>query len=329
MKSQGLKVSVVIPAFNAERYIKKGINSVLWQSHANLEILIVDDCSTDSTARTVEEIARRDARIVLVSNETNRGVSASRNRGIELSTGDYVAFLDADDLWHPLKIQSQLEMLIKKGPEYGVCYCSIVRMGEDDSVFFYNVGNLPEGDMFNRVLEKNYFQCGSTFIVRRDLLTSVGMFDPAIQGAEDWDLSIKLAAVTKFAVCREPLCGYRRGRYALHTNALAMLLSGFDVLKKHEPVYGYSAINKRMAIRETVYALGVKGGGVDIGVRARLGVLKRAMKRYKYALPVGLWWRLRNYRTLPFTLKERLRSPKDLYVDWAGTAAYLADRNQE
>ncbi|NEK55550.1 glycosyltransferase, partial [Rhizobium leguminosarum] len=103
-------VSVVIPAFNASRYIERTLRSAGRQTYRNLEIIVVNDGSTDDTAKVVEKMALADPRIRMLST-ANRGVAAARNTGIQESTGRFVAFLDADDLWHQTKIEKQVNAL--------------------------------------------------------------------------------------------------------------------------------------------------------------------------------------------------------------------------
>ena len=108
------KVSVVMPAFNSERYICDAIASVRNQTFDEWELIVVDDCSTDSTYETVYEIAQEDPRIRVIRNETNRGAAASRNAGFGQCKGKYVALLDSDDLWEPEKLQKQIAYVLHR-----------------------------------------------------------------------------------------------------------------------------------------------------------------------------------------------------------------------
>ena len=102
------KVSIITPLYNAERYVSETINSVVNQSYKNWEMILVDDCSTDQSASIVEKIQEQDARIRLLKNQTNIGPGASRNKAIDQATGDVIAFLDSDDIWHPEKLSKHL-----------------------------------------------------------------------------------------------------------------------------------------------------------------------------------------------------------------------------
>lgn len=102
-------VSVIIPAYNAAAYIEQAIRSVMAQTYTAWELLVIDDCSTDDTAAVIQRLAAEDDRVRLIRNEKNSGVAVTRNRGLDMSTGDYVAFLDSDDVWHPDKLAMQVQ----------------------------------------------------------------------------------------------------------------------------------------------------------------------------------------------------------------------------
>ena len=108
-------ISIITPAYNAAEYISDTIESVQKQSYINWEMIIVDDCSQDDTVKIVEEYSRNDNRIVLLKNSTNCGVSATRNNALKIAKGEYVAFLDSDDLWKKDKLDKQLEFMEKNG----------------------------------------------------------------------------------------------------------------------------------------------------------------------------------------------------------------------
>jgi len=109
-------VSVVMPSYNAEKFIGRTIESVLDQSYSNWELLVIDDCSTDSTRDVVESFAKKDSRIRVIPLEKNYGAPAApRNTGVSEAKGEWVAFLDADDIWHPKKLDSQLQLMVNLG----------------------------------------------------------------------------------------------------------------------------------------------------------------------------------------------------------------------
>ena len=116
-------ISVIIPTFNRSTTIMRAINSVKAQTYAHIELIIVDDGSTDDTARIIA--ADRDKRIVYLENPSNRGISYSRNIGVSISSGNYIAFLDSDDAWHPDKLQMQYSLLTSLPEHFGLVYCGM------------------------------------------------------------------------------------------------------------------------------------------------------------------------------------------------------------
>lgn len=113
MSKKEALVSVIMPAYNCEKYVVEAINSVLAQTYKNWELLVLDDGSNDNTLQVIEEFSKNDSRIKALRNGKNMGVSATRNRGIELTSGEWIAFLDSDDMWHPLKLENSLDLLKK------------------------------------------------------------------------------------------------------------------------------------------------------------------------------------------------------------------------
>ena len=121
-------VSVVMPAYNAERFIKETISSVISQTYTDWELIVIDDCSLDSTCAVVEALAAEDDRIRLIKNEQNIGVADTRNKGFDLCRGDYVALLDSDDVWFSDKLERQVELAKQTGAD--IIYCSYKMIDE-------------------------------------------------------------------------------------------------------------------------------------------------------------------------------------------------------
>ncbi|MEZ5461182.1 glycosyltransferase family 2 protein [Dokdonella sp.] len=125
-------VSVVMPAWNAAAFMSRSVDSVLAQSRADLELIIVDDCSTDDTAALIGRYAQADARVRPMHLASNSGVAAARNTGIAAARGEFVAFLDSDDWWHPRKLELQIGQMRRTGAR--VSYCAYQRIAEDGRV---------------------------------------------------------------------------------------------------------------------------------------------------------------------------------------------------
>ena len=154
-------VSVVMPAYNAERFIAKAIESVLNQTIQDFELIVVDDCSKDATASIAEEYAARDSRVKLLKNEQNLRVAGTRNRALEVCRGEYVALLDSDDIWYPDKLEKQIALAKKENADIVYCsYALIDEMGEKSRNDFI----VPDKTDFEHLLQSNVIGCSTVMI---------------------------------------------------------------------------------------------------------------------------------------------------------------------
>ncbi|MBE6638187.1 MAG: glycosyltransferase family 2 protein [Ruminococcaceae bacterium] len=158
-------ISIIMPAYNAERYIEEAIRSVIDQTYTHWELLIIDDCSDDNTYAIAMEYAGKDSRISVYKNDKNMGVAATRNRGFDLCSGDYVALLDSDDVWETEKLKKQFEKLLKDKADIVYCSYSIVNGNGEKIKADYIV---PEQTDFESMLKENVIGC-STVILSRDI----------------------------------------------------------------------------------------------------------------------------------------------------------------
>lgn len=204
-----MTVSIVMPAYNALGTIFDAIDSALTQTRPPLEVIVIDDGSTDGTADAIES---RYSQRVSVIRQTNAGVSAARNRGIEAASGDFVHFLDADDMLNPDKLERSIELAALSGA--AVVY-GPARYVASDGVTPVNFAfpPLPSGDvladwLFGTMANGTYGVC-SSFLVSRAALRETGGFNIEVGHAEDWDLWIRLAAKHRFVALDEPLVTYR------------------------------------------------------------------------------------------------------------------------
>jgi glycosyltransferase involved in cell wall biosynthesis len=199
-------ISVVIPAYNAERTILETIHSVQQQDFSGFEIIVIDDGSTDNTLNILNSI--NDARLKIFS-YPNGGVSVARNRGISHSQGQFIALLDADDLWTPDKLSLQLQTL-QLNPSAGVVYSWTRFMDEHGKSFYDDKPLFYKDNVYSQLLVSNFIASGSNPLIRREALKSVGEFDPALSHCEDWDMYLRLAEKWSFAVVPKPQIFYRQ-----------------------------------------------------------------------------------------------------------------------
>lgn len=210
-------VSVIIPAYNAERFIHQTLDSVLDQTYQNFEVIVVDDGSRDRTADIVRTYCQLDARIHLIQQE-NAGVVAARNTAIQNSQGELIAPLDADDLWYPQKLEKQVQRMVTAEPPVGVVYCwSVYIDGRGRVLGKYPAHQLgqPEGDVLTALTFSNFLDHGSNPLVRRNCIDQVGGYVSQIggqnmEGCEDWHFYLRMAEHYRFAIVPEYLIGYRQ-----------------------------------------------------------------------------------------------------------------------
>ncbi|WP_060678179.1 glycosyltransferase family 2 protein [Virgibacillus halodenitrificans] len=156
-------VSVITPAYNAERFIRQTIESVLAQTYSNWEMIIVDDCSTDKTVEYINHYIKTDSRIKLFIQEKNRGSAIARNTAMNNAKGQYLAFLDSDDLWYPEKLEKQLHFMIQKNIAFS--FTKYVRMTEE-GVLKNTFSKTPESVGYNDLLKHCVIGCLTVMIDR-------------------------------------------------------------------------------------------------------------------------------------------------------------------
>jgi len=210
------RISVIIPAYNYGRFIAEAIESALGQTVVPGEIVVVDDGSADDTGAVVQGFGDR----VRYVRQENRGVSEARNRGVAETTGELVAFLDADDTWEPTKLEKQVERFAADA-EVGLVHCG---MREFDSVTDETLGFRVEGGDGQVAEELLVWErpvvnvSGSAVMVSRKAFEEAGGFDPRLKCGEDWDLCYRIARRYKAGFVSEPLVNYRIHGAAAHHN---------------------------------------------------------------------------------------------------------------
>ncbi|MDY6897433.1 MAG: glycosyltransferase family 2 protein [Cyanobacteriota bacterium] len=237
-------VSVIIPAYNAEQFINKTLESVLSQTYENIEVLVIDDGSQDKTAEIVESIARKDSRVVLLQQE-NSGVAAARNLGINNSIGEFIAPIDADDIWYPQNLEKQVQCLLQAESFVGLVYSWSVDINEEDKLTGDFRAADIEGDVFTTLLCHNFLGNASSTLIRRSCVEKIGGYSTKLksqnaQGCEDWDFYLRIAEHYQFQVVPEFFIGYRKiantmsGDYKQMANSHDLMLKG--VKKNHRQI---------------------------------------------------------------------------------------------
>jgi glycosyltransferase involved in cell wall biosynthesis len=227
-----LAVSVLIPAWNAGHTIAETLDSVLAQTFADFEVIVVDDGSTDETAGIVRRFCAADPRFTLVT-QPNQGVAAARNLALDRARGEFVAFLDADDAWLPQKLARQLELFRQK-PQANLVftnyYCWDGR--QDLNVYFRNDRALPMGEVGRQLIRANLYIPSIVMIRRAVLLREHCRYTAGLSSCADWDLWLQLLEHGLIAAgTREPLVRYRIWEGNMSRRKLEMFAEGVTVLE--------------------------------------------------------------------------------------------------
>lgn len=246
-KAQSL-VSVVIPTHNRSALLKRAVLSAQSQTYKNLEIIVVDDASSDDTQAVVAGL--NDNRLRYIKHNTNKGGSGARNTGIEASHGEYIAFLDDDDEWVENKIERQLAHI--KG--YDAVLCSATIVGKKEGVKYYkkpvvNVNDLRKGFIFSG---------GTNIIFSKVSVLRQIKFDENLNKGQDWDVLIRLSSKFSVRYVNEPLVIYHNEDHQRLTNkALAMSIEEIDkdlgVIEKHRDFLGLYWYQYHVAGRMLAY----------------------------------------------------------------------------
>jgi glycosyltransferase involved in cell wall biosynthesis len=283
------RVSVIIPAYNAAAFVAEAVNSALAQTHPDVEVIVVDDSSTDNTP----EVLARYGGQIRVHRQPNGGVASARNTGAALATGEWVSFLDADDVWAPRKIEAQLDAA---GAGSWV-YTNRFNFGERGAVpeIQSDVTLMTDGDVFVPLMLRGNFITVSSVMMRTALFNQLGGFYHQKGGCEDWDLWLRASSQHhEISYVREPLVGYRFTGTSMSANHRAMAPARRAVIARALATERGRALPWRL--RRQIWAETCRTNGWDAG---RSGARLDALADYARA---ALAWPLN-----PQPFKEALK----------------------
>lgn len=219
-------VSIIMPAYNCGNIIAESINSVLSQTYKNWELIILDDGSKDNTLEIISDFAKKDKRVKSYPNENNMGVSATRNKGIDLASGEWIAFLDSDDMWHPSKLDKQLKASKENSAEFlftGASY--INEKGEAYKGLF----EVPDKVTYKELRNQNVISCSSVLIKKKYFKTIKMEKDEMHEDYAVWLRILKLG-ITAYGV-NEPLLIYRISRNSKSGNKMKTIKMTYKVFR--------------------------------------------------------------------------------------------------
>lgn len=227
-KNDLILVSVIMPCYNAQDFVGEAIQSVLEQTWQNLELLVIDDGSKDSSRDVVSQWAKRDSRVQAVINEQNMGVSKTRNRGIGLSRGHWIAFLDSDDVWEKDKLEKQLALAERQAAQFVFSAASVI---DQYSKLLGSMSSLPERVAYQQLQRWNMITCSSVLLTREVLGELRFEHDDS---REDYLLWLRLLKRIDTAHCvTEPLVRWRVITGSRSSNKVKMLRDTYRV-HRHE-----------------------------------------------------------------------------------------------
>lgn len=248
-------VSVIMPAYNAEKTVVEAVESVLNQTYKDFELIVINDCSKDKTADVLEKIAVKDARVRVLHNRENSGVSATRNYGVSEAQGEWIAFLDSDDMWRSDKLEKQIEV-VKSHPEAVLSYTASSFIFADGTASSY-IMRAEEKTSYKTLLKKNLVSCSSA-MVKTDIMKNIKMPNDAMH--EDYYVWLTILKEHKYAYgVDEPLLIYRLSENSKSSNRIKsakMLFNsyravGYGKIRTFLLVLGYTyhSVTKRYNIR--------------------------------------------------------------------------------
>ena len=242
------KIAVIIPCYNYSKYLQKTIESVLNQNYKDLEIVAIDDGSTDGTRKILESYLPK-IRILSHPNNANLGAATSLNLGITETKSELITFLDSDDIWYPNKIEEQVK-IFQKCSDVGLVYTNGYVIDESDNILYKLFPDgFREENISRKILLKCYIRTPSSVMVKREAFEKIGLFRPYLRNGQDHDMWIRMNEVTNFYYLPHLLIAYRK-----HPGQISSRRSsweeGFVVLRdacKRYP-YGLNLRRKRLAV---------------------------------------------------------------------------------
>ena len=299
-------VSVIIPTYKHRQYVTQAVESVLAQTYKNFEIIVVDDGSTDGTQDILAPFLDRIHYIY----QSNQGLSAARNTGIHSSQGQYIAFLDADDLWLPEKLSLQVEKL-DSNPEIGLVYSNMQYLNNSKILpkTAFEINPPQKGKVFNKLFKWNFITM-PTVVVRRSSFFERVWFNTSLTSCEDYDAWLRFSIDHTFDYIDQPLAIYRTGsghmssnRIRMQENIIKIKEAVLSAPNSSQPILSESEIDRgyyRQLLKLAFYYLGVKNKLKAAELLSRYRVSQPATRRYLIVkilsfLPGGLSGILINY----------------------------------
>jgi len=307
-------VDVVIPAFNAEKYIAQTLESVALQGDIVQSIIVINDGSNDKTAQIVDNFSTAHPSLTItLINQTNRGLANARNTGIKVASAPYIALLDADDIWLGAKLQKQLHLFAKgQIANLGAVYCDYVLINASSSpITGKNLIIHPtlRGNVYSKLLTGNFISgSGSSILIKADIFREIGYFDETLKASEDWDMWLRISRKYQFDYVDEALVQIRVHASNMQKDFSRMLASELAMLNKfaQNGTHNYFLLLKIQTIllKKKMSAHSIAGfDSSEPWVKSQLTGPLRLMWQSALFIPNLIWGPLK-------MIKDQISSPK-------------------
>lgn len=245
-------VSVIIPTYNRKDTLKRSIDSVLNQTYGNIEVIIVDDCSTDGSFEYIADVYEEVQNITYIMNDKNIGPGAARNVGVMHAKGEYVAFHDSDDVWMPDKLEKQMKLMKQTDDNVGFVYSSFCGEAQDGSIGVWPPENWEnskkEGDIFSWLLLQPMVGA-ITIVMKKEIFLTVGGFNEELRALEDYEFSLRVAQRYNILFIEEALARVYNSADSVGKSALNSMYAQCYIAKKYLKEYEKYGLKKEKYLR--------------------------------------------------------------------------------
>jgi glycosyltransferase involved in cell wall biosynthesis len=257
MKNDPALVSVIVPVYNRAHLVTETVASILGQTYRNIEIILINDGSTDDSLKVIQTLQQEHPDVIRIIDQENQGQIIARNQGIQQARGQYIAFLDSDDLWVPDKLELQMPLF---DDGVGLVYGGVELINEDgETTGFDACDPAIQGEIYPQLLVKNRMTGGSVMVLRA-ALDRVGVFDPEFSAAENWDLWLRICKVYQARLVNKPVVKYRLHQNNMSKDMMLMQDAKRQIMAKHCDKHSSDKLvarYSRLAEADLYYKLGV------------------------------------------------------------------------